>query len=517
MKKLNDTELALVNNLLYIKTIVNKKYEGQSLKSVIKSLEADGIDKLDNPNDPHDLTTKEWKNIFNAIKKNPKLSKLTITHSSEDSYDAHQLCLEIDKDNAVAVFRGTGTREWPDNIRGGYKEDTRQQEAALKWIDGLPYKSIVATGHSKGGNKAQYVAIRSSKITQCVAFDGQGFSLEFLEKYQNEIRKNRDKITLIMPKDDYVNILLYTIAGKVIYTETEKDFYERLKNQDFDGILNEHCPNRMLQFDKDGNPSLRPEAEKQEPLMTILHEFTLYLEKNASVKDKKIVCELISDLIENKDHIVMTAIRKGLFNFTDCTTTIDTLLFNLKNFISTFDLSDDQRNDLNIIIDELYKTHKLSPENIEKLKKLSNDIVKNQLQQTTNPILNPFQLTDNIEPTMLPSVSGTIRDFTEKMLLKLVSLVKEVEGENPLDITKWDIWGRIKDFAVGIDKDDYHGNIESYYKTLIDINDKSITDIYSIFSNAHTIDKLYGKKIQDKASALGDINDRISEIIDRIN
>ena len=273
----------------------------------------------------------------------------------------------------------------------------------------------------------------------------------------------------------------------------------------------------MLQFDKDGNPSLRPEAEKQEPLMTILHEFTLYLEKNASVKDKKIVCELISDIIENKDHIIMTALRKGLFNFTDCTTTIDTLLFNLKNFISTFDLSDDQRNDLNIIIDELYKTHKLSPEDIEKLKKLSNDIVKNQLQQTTNPILNPFQLTDNIEPTILPSASGTIRDFTEKMLLKLVSLVKEVEGENPLDITKWDIWGRIKDFAVGIDKDDYHGNIEGYYKTLIDINDKSVTDIYSIFSNARTIDKLYGEKIQDKASALGDINDRISEIIDRIN
>ena len=105
----------------------------------------------------------------------------------------------------------------------------------------------------------------------------------------------------------------------------------------------------------------------------------------------------------------------------------------------------------------------------------------------------------------------------KQMLLKLVSLVKEVEGENPIDITKWDIWGRIKDFAVGIDKDDYHGNIEGYYKTLIDINDKSITDIYSIFSNAHTIDKLYGKKIQDKASALGDINDRISEIIDRIN
>ena len=46
----------------------------------------------------------------------------------------------------------------------------------------------------KGGNKAQYVGILSDKVDRVLSLDGQGFSKEFVEKYQDLIDKNRHKI-----------------------------------------------------------------------------------------------------------------------------------------------------------------------------------------------------------------------------------------------------------------------------------------------------------------------------------
>lgn len=37
------------------------------------------------------------------------------------------------------------------------------------------YDSITVTGHSKGGNKAQYVTVLSDKVDRCISMDGQGF------------------------------------------------------------------------------------------------------------------------------------------------------------------------------------------------------------------------------------------------------------------------------------------------------------------------------------------------------
>ena len=48
--ELTNAELALLNNLLYIPSITDKKYEKASVKEFIKDLRKKGIDKLDNPN-----------------------------------------------------------------------------------------------------------------------------------------------------------------------------------------------------------------------------------------------------------------------------------------------------------------------------------------------------------------------------------------------------------------------------------------------------------------------------------
>ncbi|NME82479.1 hypothetical protein [Clostridium sp. SM-530-WT-3G] len=99
---------------------------------------------------------------------------------------------------------------------------------------------------------------------------------------------------------------------------------------------------------------------------------------------------------------------------------------------------------------------------------------------------------------------------------KFLGLVKEVEGENPINFTKWDIWYRIEDFAGGINKDDYCGNIDKYYKKLIDKNGESEEKIKDIFEKVYSIDSDYSTKINDKISSLKDVISGIDKICERI-
>ena len=53
--------------------------------------------------------------------------------------------------------------------------------------------NIIVTGHSKGGNKAQYVTINSKYndlIDKCFSFDGQGMSPEAIEAFINRHGKD---------------------------------------------------------------------------------------------------------------------------------------------------------------------------------------------------------------------------------------------------------------------------------------------------------------------------------------
>lgn len=104
--------------------------------------------------------------------------------------------------------------------------DTESQKEALKYVqdtlgyydNGIyvgdrnkPYRSLTVSGHSKGGNKAQYVAITAGFVDKCVSFDGQGFSMEFLAKYKDAILKRSDIITSIASEFDFVNCLFYSL------------------------------------------------------------------------------------------------------------------------------------------------------------------------------------------------------------------------------------------------------------------------------------------------------------------
>lgn len=128
--------------------------------------------------------------------------------------------------DVYVAFDGTGKNGWYDNGEGLCEVSTELQEEASKRFDYYATdpkfadimndsNNIVVTGHSKGGNKAMYVTMNSSYgdlIDSCIALDGQGFSPEAIEHWQNEYDgseySNRvNKLKLLSGQHDYVHEL----------------------------------------------------------------------------------------------------------------------------------------------------------------------------------------------------------------------------------------------------------------------------------------------------------------------
>ncbi len=210
MGELTEHQLLLLDNLIYLEEVANKN--DKKIAYVISNLlYKDGLEKSRTKNHkkigtndewPCYMTKLEWLTVLKQIEADPVLMSLTVKHGvtevitvTDKKGKIHEVggmraaCFVDESDtssgnNATVIFRGTcGDFEWDDNSKGGTQPDTIQQKKALEYIEGLKeYDNITVSGHSKGGNKSQYVAIESDKVDRCVSFDGQGFSKEFLER-----------------------------------------------------------------------------------------------------------------------------------------------------------------------------------------------------------------------------------------------------------------------------------------------------------------------------------------------
>ncbi|WP_110934065.1 Mbeg1-like protein [Paenibacillus bouchesdurhonensis] len=287
MAELEENQLLLLNNLIYLQGVAdsNDKKVGDIVDSFLYS---NGLDKSRNLSKigtddeyPSKMSKEEWLVILRAIEKDPQLRSLKVTdgrtgamvdQSGKTIRGSDGKPLEagmraatfVDpQGDATVVFRGTGgDYEWHDNGQGGYLSDTQQQKAALDYIESLKYDDITVTGHSKGGNKTQYVAILSDKVDRALSFDGQGFSKEFLEKYKDQIAANAHKITSISAKDDFVNCLLNPIAGTIKYIDTEKQ----------EQFIYNHRPNIVL----DEKGQMRELTERGD-IPKFINDFTIYI------------------------------------------------------------------------------------------------------------------------------------------------------------------------------------------------------------------------------------------------
>ena len=257
MGQLSTEQVLLLNNLMYMnsrepfKDMAN--YQGKTLGELVNDIDTG---KFKSNIDYTTFTNgDEWRNIIESVRNDDKLCSTRIEASYDDGKGGMSILFNNTTDNeAVVVYRGTGSpSEWKDNFQGGSVTNqpdgvsTAQQESALKWyqsqdLDG--YDSVTVSGHSKGGNKAKYITIMDNSVDRCLSFDGQGFSDEFVNKYEGKIAENQYKIHNHNVDGDYVNILLNDVGDKTYY-----------KGYNYgDGkFLENHCPNTYMKYDKDGN------------------------------------------------------------------------------------------------------------------------------------------------------------------------------------------------------------------------------------------------------------------------
>ncbi len=173
-----------------------------------------------------------------------RLSYDTVIDSVSFSPDGATSAVFTEPDGQThVVFRGTGNGEWIDNGTGlsGIAEDntyvtydrhgrplsrvtvtddfaTDQQVAALNEFYRIAAEKrwngtrrIFLSGHSKGGNKAMFIALHTALIEACFSFNGQGFSPEALQQLQENAgvhwEERRARLFSICADNDYVSAL----------------------------------------------------------------------------------------------------------------------------------------------------------------------------------------------------------------------------------------------------------------------------------------------------------------------
>ena len=280
MCKLNYEELILLDNLIYLQ--LNARENEEVINIVNRLLSNDSFDYLENCS--LRMPKEEWINILVQIKNKPNLKELKIKNIDNYEESIRVASFVDEQESAAVVFRGTATEgEWEDNGQGAYEYDTKEQIDALNYINNLEFKDIIVTGHSKGGNKAQYVTILSDKINKCISINGQGFSNEFITKYKNEIEINKSKIICINSQYDYVYCLFNQIGETHYFIETEFQI----------NPLDYHKLNILL----DENGYLRKKTNEG-ILSGIINKFSIYLISELPKDIRSLVINVIIDAVE---------------------------------------------------------------------------------------------------------------------------------------------------------------------------------------------------------------------------
>lgn len=222
------------------------------------------------------ITGGEWLMILRSFRQEPVLSGMRIAAFHEDYAPGggggqSAVFLSPESREAVVVFKGTQSpEEWKDNFAGANLSDTPQQRNALVWFRqalrelGLQKYRITVTGHSKGGNKAKYVSILEERVSQCVSFDGLGFSELFMSKYRTQITRRQSLIESHSAEYDFVNFLFCNMGREFFYIASPLEKA---------GFARNHSPAAMLHFSLDGRFRMVPSPHGQAEGIAALRGF----------------------------------------------------------------------------------------------------------------------------------------------------------------------------------------------------------------------------------------------------
>lgn len=249
LEKANDAAIYTLYLYLAHKTA---PADQDSLRTIVNGLEAAGKTQDWNVRDRYRLHI-----LKNAVDRRGSLADSRISNLTLSKSGSTACAFTNPNGQVFVVFRGTGGGEWIDNGEGlsGIPEEntyitytqngdvksretvqndyaTDQQVEALNWFRYIAAQNgwnedtgITLAGHSKGGNKAQFVAIHSDLPDACFSFDGQGFSPEALaalkKQYPAEFPARRRNIRSFSADNDYVNVL-----GDRLMPDTQIYFFQ---------------------------------------------------------------------------------------------------------------------------------------------------------------------------------------------------------------------------------------------------------------------------------------------------
>lgn len=545
---LSDNDLMILEQLTYLNNDVAKvaKLERQFIiedcknKTIREILSVFTEEKLQNLEKETaaigmgGATGIEWASIIRYIQSSDMCNLVLIdTMQNNDNDKTLALCFVENKGdkNTIVAFRGTTSNEWADNVEGLNLADTECQKEALDYIECLPYKDITVVGHSKGGNKAMYVAVTSDKVTHCVSMDGQGFSREFIDKYWAEINAKSGIITNYSVSTDYVHILLFPVPNsEQVYCKG----YDG--GEGIDDPAQHHSPNSFfvtdkngkLVFDKDEKLQIIQTDEDESAVM--LHEFTTFVLNNGTDEDKAEIVDYLSKLLSltfgdgaNTDKIIEYALKD-----TDALTTV---LAYLVKYMDEYDLNAEDidkllemlgLNSLNFLtgwgINYIKGQLTDNGEDIFTKKILSwakehffDDIgidVSGVWEKTDSKVRN-IAVTGGVENYR--AKTGEIHDYSMNVYNTLMSVINKINSLSFDGVSNWNRYAQFDWFSKMLISLAVKG-ITTYSDNLIKMNNDNKRQIERLFEEIDKRDTVNANKIKRENKFLKTINNNLLSI-----
>lgn len=302
--QLDDNQLLVLSTMVYRLDRAGDIQLGDTLASVAGAMREAVVGRMLATEHSMDdnlsqlMSYRDWLLLLDHVSASPQLAGLVVNAFDIDEAGAKKILLSDGGGNAYAVFGGTGAGEWKDNVEAAYQATSVQQQRAFEWLRAQladrAYASVVATGHSKGGNKAMYIAVREGAlIDRVVAFDAQGFSREFVELYGPGILENTSKITQYSLDNDYVNGLLACIA-----LPSRRIFID---GSHVENPAAYHSPFSMFHPYHGSSGSVLELAGSvpQGRFGKVFKEFSLFVHQNAEGFEFRQICECLGLAFEN--------------------------------------------------------------------------------------------------------------------------------------------------------------------------------------------------------------------------
>lgn len=300
---LSEQDLLLLDCFMY-SDLAPKSARGRSLEDIIDSFVDPKTGEISlelikerGINFSGDMNAESFLDVLKDMRKSDALMNLKLMDTSPEYKGSIRAACFVDANTgkATVAFRGTGGsyQQWYNNFEGYGELSQETQDAAVEFINSLPYNDIDVSGHSNGGDQAMYVTIVcADKISRCVSYEGQGVSKEFTETYAEKISLYKDKIKNICGEKDFVSPLLIDIADETVYVPSDSNLLGGTLDHGAYGI---YTANKKVLKENGGN---FPESAyvDQAWYCRAIHGVTVYLSEHSDTPFAGPALELFADL-----------------------------------------------------------------------------------------------------------------------------------------------------------------------------------------------------------------------------